>query len=176
MVGALADGAREVVDVDPDRSPGLPPRWFVRTIWTLHRALYRFTGGRLGLWRPKPGGWGTMLLKTTGRRTGQQRAVIVGYYEDGPNLVTIAMNGWAEPEPAWWLNLQAHPDAIVELKDGQRAVRARAAEGEERARLWGGWQSIDDGVDGLAARRPTETAIVVLEPRPRTSAASSAGG
>ena len=49
--------------------------------------------------------------------------------EDGPNLVTLAMNGWSSPEPAWWLNLQADPDASVELKAGSRLVRARAATG-----------------------------------------------
>src|SRR5262245_1180849 len=42
-----------------------------------------------------------------------ERSVILGYVEDGPNLVTMAMNGWADGEPAWWLNLQAHPDATV---------------------------------------------------------------
>ena len=41
--------------------------------------------------------------------------MIVGYYEDGPNLVTMAMNGWGAAEPAWWLNLQTHPEAVVEL-------------------------------------------------------------
>ena len=47
------------------------------------------------------------------------------------------MNGWAEPEPAWWLNLQAHPEATVELPDGSRArSTARAATGDERERLW----------------------------------------
>ena len=40
---------------------------------------------------------------------------ILGYFEDGPNLVTLAMNGWGAPEPAWWLNLQARPDTVVEL-------------------------------------------------------------
>jgi hypothetical protein len=59
-----------------------------------------------------------MQLTTIGRRTGKERNAILGYYEDGPNLVTMAMNGWAEPEPAWWLNLQAHPDATVERKTG----------------------------------------------------------
>jgi hypothetical protein len=57
---------------------------------------------RIGLWRPKRGRWGTARPTITGRRTGQQRSVIVGYFEDGPNLVTLAMNGWADPEPAWW--------------------------------------------------------------------------
>ena len=93
----------------------VPPRWFVRLAWYTHRGLYRVTGGRLGLWRPKGNRWGTLRLTTTGRRTGQERSVILGYIEDGPNLVTMAMNGWAEEEPAWWLNLQAHPAASVPL-------------------------------------------------------------
>ena len=75
------------------------------------------------------------------------------------------MNGWAAPEPAWWLNLQAHPDVTVELNGGRRAVRGRAAVGEERDRLWARWQEIDVGLDELATRRPTQTAVVVLEPR-----------
>ena len=113
----------------PDVSPRLPPRWFVRSAWALHRAVYRLTGGRRGLWRPKSDKWGTMRLKTIGRRTGRERIAILGYYEDGPNLVTMAMNGWAEGEPAWWLNLQAQSEARVDLVDGSRAVRGRAAEG-----------------------------------------------
>jgi deazaflavin-dependent oxidoreductase (nitroreductase family) len=121
----------------PKRAPRLPPRWFIRSAWVAHRAIHRFTGGRRGLATPTPGGkFGYLRLKTVGRRSGHERAAILGYYEDGPNLVTLAMNGWADAEPAWWLNLQAHPDAIVELKNGSRKVRARAAEGEERARLW----------------------------------------
>ena len=145
--------------------PRLPPRWFIRLAWHTHRGIYRLTGGRLGLWRPKPGGWGTARLTTTGRRSGQERSVMVGYYEDGPNLVTLAMNGWGEGEPAWWLNLQAHPEARVETADGLRDVTARAAEGDERQRLWERWREIDDDTDALAARRSTQTAVVVLEPR-----------
>ena len=142
----------------------LPPRWFVRFFWSMHRGLYRVTGGRVGLWRPKANRWGTMRLTTTGRRTGQERSGMVGYFEDGPNLVTMAMNGWAEGEPAWWLNLQAHPEARVDLAGSRRAVRGRAAEGEERSRLWDRWREIDKDLDDYAARRSAETAVVVLEP------------
>src|SRR5690606_27559489 len=53
---------------------------------------------------------------------GQPRAVIVGYVEDGDDLVTLAMNGWANPEPAWWLNLQENPDATVELVGGSGRI------------------------------------------------------
>ena len=64
--------------------------------------------------------------------------MIVGYFEDGPNFVTLAMNGWGEGEPAWWLNLQAHPEVRADLADGPRLVSGRAARGEERERLWDG--------------------------------------
>lgn len=150
----------------PDRPrPSLPPRVVIRLAWIAHRAMYRLTGGRRGLWRPKPDRWGTMLLHSVGRKTGRPREAILGYYEDGPNLVTLAMNGWGAPEPAWWLNLQAHPEATVVLKGETRAVRARAAIGDERQRLWAHWQDLGDDVDGYAVRRPGETAVVVLEPR-----------
>lgn len=143
----------------------LPPRWFMRLFWVLHRFLYRVSGGRIGLWRPKPGGEGTMRLTTIGRRTGRARTVLVGYFEDGPNLVTMAMNGWDDPEPAWWLNLQAQPNVEVEAEDGRRLVTARAASGEERDRLWATWRAINKNLDGYAARRSRETAVVVFEPR-----------
>ena len=147
-----------------EHKPRLPPRWFVVTAWYVHRALFRVTRSHVGLWRPKASRWGTLRLTTTGRRTGNERSVILGYIEDGPNLVTMAMNGWADGEPAWWLNVQAQPAVTVELTDGRRMVRARAAEGEERSRLWARWQEIDTNLDGYAARRSTETAIVILEP------------
>lgn len=149
-----------------DHTATLPPRVFVRTAWILHRALYRFSGGRVGLRPPEAGTkFGMMRLHTLGRRSGEPRVAIVGYLEDGPNLVTLAMNGWAEAEPAWWLNLQARPDTTVELKDGLRAVRGRAAEDEERDRLWALWREFSDKYDDWAAMRAGPTAVVVLEPR-----------
>ena len=142
----------------------VPPRWFVRLAWSTHRGLYRVTGGRIGLWRPKGNRWGALRLTTTGRRTGQERSVILGYIDDGSNLVTMAMNGWADGEPAWWLNLQAHPLASVNLAKGPRPVVGRAAEGEERSRLWARWREMDAKVDGYAALRSGKTAVVILEP------------
>ncbi len=146
-------------------SPRLPPRWFIRAAWAVHRAIYSITAGRRGLRRATDDQWGMMRLRTVGRRSGRERVAILGYFEDGPNLVTMAMNGWGEPEPAWWLNLQAHPDTVVELKDGPRAVYGRAADGEERDRLWARWAHYDKDLDAFAARRPGQTAVVVLEPR-----------
>lgn len=153
------------------QAPRTPPRLVIRTFWALHRAAYRLSGGRFGLSRPTAGKrFGMMRLATVGRRSGRPRVAIVGYYEDGANLVTLAMNGWGEADPAWWLNLQSSPDAAVGLADGQRLVRARVASGAERERLWAqlrdysGW---GDDIDALAARRSKQTAVVVLEPRTR---------
>ncbi|MDX2381467.1 MAG: nitroreductase/quinone reductase family protein [Acidimicrobiia bacterium] len=146
----------------------LPPRWFIRLAWITHRRLYRLTGGRFGLRRPKPNGWGIARLNTVGRRTGQERSVMVGYFEDGSSLVTMAMNGWGDGEPAWWLNLQAHPEVQVDTVDGPRKFTGRAAQGDERERLWARWQEIDKNLDAYAARRSTGTAVVILEP-PRES-------
>jgi deazaflavin-dependent oxidoreductase (nitroreductase family) len=147
-----------------------PPRALIRVFWLLHRAAHRATGGRFGLQRPASGErFGMMRLATIGRRSGKPRLAMIGYYEDGPNLVTLAMNGWGETDPAWWLNLQANPDTTVGLADGPRAVRARAATGAERDRLWTRFREFPgwgDDIDALAARRPTETTVVVFEPRP----------
>jgi F420H(2)-dependent quinone reductase len=147
------------------RGPRVPPRWFVRLAWYTHRALYRLTRGRVGLWRAKSNRWGTLRLTTAGRRTHEDRSVILGYLEDGPNLITLAMNGWADGEPAWWLNLQAHPNARVDLADGPRSVKARAAAGTERSRLWAKWREVEPNLDAYAALRSSQTTVVILEPR-----------
>ena len=151
-----------------ERKPPQVPRWLVRTIWIVHRAAYSLTRGRFGLRPATTSQWGMIRLTTVGRRSGQRRVAIVGFIEDGRNIVSPAMNGWADPEPAWWLNLQAKPDATVELPDGSsRAVTARAATGDERARLWAKFLDLQSSAftDASAALRSRETAIIVFEPR-----------
>ena len=130
----------------PAKEASLPPRWFISAAWVIHRAMYRLTRGRLGLRPATAKTWGMMRLTTVGRKSGQERKAILGYFEDG---------------------LQAHPDTRVELTDGPRAVHGRAATPDERPRLWAMWGQYD-GEDNLASwsrRRPRETAVVILEPR-----------
>ena len=167
------NASAERMAVESGRTPRLPPRWFVLLAWKAHRALFRVTGGRRGLRPARAEHWGAMRLITIGRRSGQERSVILGYIEDGPNLVTLAMNGWGEGEPVWWLNLQAHPQARVQLSDGTGQVVANAATGQERAQLWDRWRSLDKNLDGHARRRLTQTAVVVLKPEPNRSETSA---
>jgi deazaflavin-dependent oxidoreductase (nitroreductase family) len=145
------------------------PRPLLKTFWGLHRVLYRISGGQVGLRSPQVGKtFGVMRLTTIGRRSGRTRVAMVGYFPDGPNLVTLAMNGWAKTDPGWWLNLQAVAEARVELPGGARLVTARAAAGAERERLWAkfadypGW---GNDLDGLSAHTTREAAVVVFEPR-----------
>lgn len=151
------------------RPPRKPPAWFVHAAWRVHRTLYRLSGGRF-LWTPSNRrGWGALVLTTTGRTTGRPRSVIVGYLEDGPDLVLLAMNGWDDGHPAWWLNLQAHPDAVVRLtQQSPRPVRARRADGDEEDRLRQRWRDVHEDLDDYAALRATDTPVIVLEPRAPT--------
>ena len=147
------------------KSSSLPPRWFIRAFWVGQRAVYTATGGRLGLCRATATRQGMLRLRTVGRRRGKERSAILGYFEDGADLVTMAMNGWAAAEPGWWLNLQAHPDVTVDLVGGPRAVHAHPANADERPRLWARWAAYDRDLDAFAARRSRETAVVILSPR-----------
>ena len=146
--------------------PKVPPRWFVHGAWRVHRALYRLSGGRF-LWTPaNKRGWGALRMTTLGRKSGKERSVIIGYLEDGPNLIALAMNGWQDGHPLWWLNLKAHPDAVVRLTgEEERPVRAHQATGIERDRLWKLWEVVHPELDGYAGQRPTDTPVIVLEPR-----------
>ncbi|WP_328531815.1 nitroreductase family deazaflavin-dependent oxidoreductase [Nocardioides sp. NBC_00368] len=153
------------------RSAWLPPRWFIRAAWWFHRRLYAAGGARF-LRRPRPDRAGMLRLTTVGRRTGQERSVILSYVPDGSTYVTLAMNGWADPPPAWWLNLKATPEALAETVDGPRRVRAHEALGPERERLWSLLAAADDGwgeLDDFAARRSHRTPVVVLEVAEPTS-------
>ena len=154
------------MDSRASEPPKLPPVWFKHLFWRGHRVLYRLIGGH-ALWTPDSRrGWGAMHLTAIGRRSGRPRGVIVGYIDDGSTPVVLAMNGWDEGLPAWWLNLATNPDPVVGLKGGpERPVRAREVEGEERERLWRRWTEIDEGLDAYAGSRSAATPVVVFEPR-----------
>lgn len=147
------------------KPPKLPPAWFKHLFWRVHRFLYRLAGGRV-LWTPNNRrGWGAMHLTTIGRKSGHQRSVIIGYIDDGSTPVVLAMNGWDAGQPAWWLNLDADPHAVILLKgQPEHSVRARRVDGEERDRLWQLWTEVDEGLDAYADPRSADTPVIVFEP------------
>jgi F420H(2)-dependent quinone reductase len=108
-------------------------RFLMRTVGSLHRGLYRLSGGRLGK------GMGPMqilLLTTTGRKSGQRRTWPLAYFRDSDRLVVVASAGGEPKHPAWYLNLRANPRVTVQIGAATRHMLAATASGEERARLW----------------------------------------
>jgi deazaflavin-dependent oxidoreductase (nitroreductase family) len=132
--------------------------------WTgkLNIPLYRLSGGRIG---GSLAGSPVLLLTTTGRKSGQRRTAPVVYLPDGERQIVIGSNAGHSNAPAWSLNLKANPEAEVEIGRKRRAVRARVAEGEERAELWRRINEQYSGFDDYEARTDREIAVFVLEPR-----------
>jgi F420H(2)-dependent quinone reductase len=108
-------------------------RIVIKAIGTLHRWMYRVSGGKLG---QSFFGSPVLLLTTTGRRTGQPRTWPLTYLREGDRLIIIASNGGQPNHPAWYLNLRATPQVSVQLGDRVRRMIAQTTEGDERARLW----------------------------------------
>ena len=105
-----------------------------RLFGRMHAKLYRALGGRfvgnLGLGRT------VLLLTTTGRKSGLSRTTPLIYMPAGSDLVIYASNGGKETPPAWWLNLQANPDAAIQIGRRTERVQARRASEAEYAQLW----------------------------------------
>ena len=108
-------------------------RWAIRALSEVHLAAYRLSRGRL---LGSVVGMPVLLLTTTGRRSGKARTTPLTFFRDGTDLVVIASNGGADKAPAWSLNLQQTPHAVVEIGTDKLAVTARAASEQERERLW----------------------------------------
>lgn len=104
-----------------------------KVISAVHIRLYRLTRGRLG---HQAAGLASLLLTTTGRRSGDSRTVALTYVPDGGDFVVVASNGGADRHPAWWLNLQSAPQATVQVGPDVVPIVAHAADPDERARLW----------------------------------------
>jgi deazaflavin-dependent oxidoreductase (nitroreductase family) len=124
--------------------------------------VYRLTGGRL---LGKVGKAPVLLLTTTGRKSGELRTAPVVYLADGANVVLINTNAGNAKIPAWSLNLEANPEAEVELGRERRSIRARIAGGEERADLWRKHVEQYAGFDDYKVKLEREPKVFVLEPR-----------
>jgi F420H(2)-dependent quinone reductase len=141
-------------------------RLLVRTatkyLGALHRLLYRASGGRIGgrLWDLP-----VVLLTTTGRRSGKQRTVPLCSLRDGNDVVVIASYGGLDRPPAWWLNLEANPQAELLIGRVRRTVTARNAEPGERARLWAEVTARAPGYLEYERRTTREIPVVILQPR-----------
>lgn len=126
-----------------------------------HVRAYRDTGGEVGyLWNGVP----TLLLTATGRRTGRKLTSPLIFGRDGDDYLIVASMGGAPRHPQWFLNLQANPDAEIQVKDETLAVVAHAASGAEKPRLWQIVTGVWPNYDVYQSRTDRDIPVVVLRP------------
>lgn len=132
----------------------------IRLFWDVHLKLYLWSAGRIGhTIRNLP----VLILTTKGKKTGLLRPKALMYLPYGDDFVVIASNLGQANHPAWWINLQAEPEATVQVRDKYQAVRAREADGEERERLWNAVAEKNSDYKQYRAWTSRRIPVVVLE-------------
>jgi deazaflavin-dependent oxidoreductase (nitroreductase family) len=126
-----------------------------------HIRAYRESGGEVGyIWNGVP----TLLLTATGRRTGQKRTSALIFGRDGDDYLVVASMGGAPSHPLWYLNLQANPEAAIQVKADTLPVIARTASADEKARLWKIVTDVWPNYDVYQSRTDRDIPVVVLSP------------
>ena len=133
----------------------------VKLLSTLHTALYRLTGGRIGHRLVHND---MCLLTTTGARSGRPHTVPLLYLEDGDRLVLIASYGGRRNHPDWYYNLEKHAAATVQIFSEKRPVTARTADAEERVAWWPRIVAAYPDYAVYQSRTEREIPVVILQP------------
>jgi deazaflavin-dependent oxidoreductase (nitroreductase family) len=125
-----------------------------------HMKEYLETNGEKGhIWQGVP----TLLLTTKGRKSGKPYTTPLIYGKDGDNFLIVASRGGADHHPQWYLNLVAESEIEVQVLADKFRARARAAEGEEKARLWKTMTAVWPDYDAYQAKTSRDIPLVVLE-------------
>jgi deazaflavin-dependent oxidoreductase (nitroreductase family) len=124
-----------------------------------HVARYRETGGEEGHdWQ----GTKTLLLTTTGRRSGERREHALIYGRHGDDFLVVASKGGAPQHPAWYLNLQANPEVELQVGDERFAATARTATPDEKPELWRTMTAEWPAYDEYQTKTDRDIPVVVL--------------
>lgn len=126
-----------------------------------HVRIYQETDGETGYWW---NGAPTLLLTTTGRKSGEARTTPLIYGQDGDDFVIVASVGGMPNHPAWYHNLRADPAAHVQVKGEHHDVEARVADDDEKPRLWKLMNEVWPNYDTYQERTDRVIPVVVLSP------------
>jgi deazaflavin-dependent oxidoreductase (nitroreductase family) len=135
------------------------------TTLRVHEKLYKLTDGRVG---HKLLGVPTLLLRTTGRRSGAQRTNGLVYAPDGERYLVVPSNGGADRPPAWLHNLRAQPEVEVQIGRQRRPAIATVigSDDPDFARVWRAVNDNNGGrYDGYQSKTTREIPVVALAPR-----------
>ena len=128
-----------------------------------HVRAYQATDGEHGHdWR---NGTSTLLLTTTGHRSGEPRIAPLIYGRSGDDYLVVASKGGADDPPSWYVNLQERPEVDVQVLGDRFPARARTATPEERPEMWREMTSHWPDYDRYQERTSREIPVVVLERR-----------
>jgi deazaflavin-dependent oxidoreductase (nitroreductase family) len=131
-------------------------------ITSLNTWLYRVSGGRIaGSMDRAP----VLLLHHVGRKSGEERVAPLLYLPDGDDMVIIASYGGAPKHPAWYHNLKAKPETVVEVGRERRSVTAHVATEQERERLWPAVLELYPAYGDYQARTERTIPVIVLKSR-----------
>lgn len=130
----------------------------------VHQWAYELTGGR---WGHGIGRLRTLLLRTTGRRSGRRRTVALLYQRDGDRLIVVGSKGGSDTPPGWLLNLQAQPDVEVQVGTRRFPARARVATADEQRRLWPVMTRLWPDYERYQSQTNRRIPLVILEPDQR---------
>ena len=130
-------------------------------MWKIHTWLYKVSGGRIG---GRLGDLPVLLLSVKGRKSGEPRTVALNYLVDEGTYVVFASHAGEDRDPPWWLNLRDAGEADVQIGTRRFRVRAHAAEGDARERLYMRVKAIDPAYAVYEQRTKREIAVVILTP------------
>ncbi len=141
----------------------MPSDLTLKAMNAVHRVLLKASFGKIG-WELSR--MPALELTTTGRKSGQPRAVMLtSPLQEGSTIVVVASRGGDDHHPAWFLNLQEHPDVEVSFKgQPKQPMRARVADAQERARLWPLVIADHKNYAGYQSKTEREIPLVLLEP------------
>lgn len=126
---------------------------------TLHTALFRITGGKLG---KRLVDNDMLLLTTVGSKTGEAHTVPLLYLRDEDDVIIIASWGGRPSNPQWYGNLVAEPNVRMQVLGEVTDVVARTANPTERARLWPMIEAAYDGYTEYQSRTDRQIPVVIL--------------
>lgn len=126
-----------------------------------HVILYTASGGRID---PSNDQAGFLKLTSVGRKSGQQRTVMLMYIRDGDSYVVTASNGGKPQHPGWFFNVQSNPEVTIQLKGQQKKAVAEVAGPEKRNELWARLVEIAPMFASYPKRANREIPMVILRP------------
>ncbi|MBI1795069.1 MAG: nitroreductase family deazaflavin-dependent oxidoreductase [Chloroflexi bacterium] len=137
---------------------------FSRTLHILDKIIFKFSNGKQTA-ISVVAGLPSIMLTSTGAKSGEQRTTPLVGIPDGEGYIVIASNFGKKNHPGWYYNILANPKVTVTLNGQAKSCTARQVTGEEKRQCWDKAVKIYPGYNSYKQRARREIAVFVLEPK-----------